>query len=329
MIAALLRRAALLCLLLGLAGTACLPARASAPPPQPVPLAIGEAIDQAVATVGRWQSRLNRALATEVGRIKRGEGMVAVMALLALGFGYGVVHALGPGHGKAVVAAYFMDRTRHWTSAIFAGSWIAIGHTISAIVIVLLLALAFGGASLDVMDQARTVEAISYGLIAAIGLWRLWAGIRGDPHCHAHCHAHGHDHGHGHSHDAPAGGHGHKHDRGEAPGIGARLRQFLRPDAMLGMLTAAAAVPCSGSMILLLFALANGLLWVGLFATLSITLGMGLTLIVLGFTAVALRTRFVDRGGHPWLQRAMTIAGGLLVAVVGVLMLAAVLDRPL
>ena len=98
---------------------------------------------------------------------------------------------------------------------------------------------------------------------------------------------------------------------------------------MLGMLTVASAVPCSGAMILLLFSLANGLLLVGLLATFAITLGMALTLIALGFAAVALRIRFVDRAGHPWVQRGMTIAGGLLVAAIGLLMLSAVLSRPL
>jgi hypothetical protein len=54
-----------------------------------------------------------------------------------------------------------------------------------------------------------------------------------------------------------------------------------------------------------------------------------LTLIVLGFTAVFLRLRFVDGTSHGWLQRAMTIGGGALVSIVGGLMLAAVVARPL
>jgi len=291
---------------------------AAAPGPAGTPLVISDTVDAVVAQVARWQSRINRALSAEVRNIRRGEGLPAVLALLALGFGYGVLHALGPGHGKAVVAAYFMDRSRHWSAAIFAGSWIALGHTISAVVIVLALAFVLGGASMDIMGQARLVEIIAYGLIVAIGLWRLIAGLRGDPHCH--------DHDHGHSHD-------HRHDLAgaplaAAPGWTGRLRQFLKPDAMLGMLTVAGAVPCSGSMILLLFALANGVLLVGLAATLSIALGMALTLIALGFAAVALRLRFVDRGSPAWLQRGLTVAGGLLVSVIGALMLVAALERP-
>lgn len=301
-------------------------AEAATPPPTGTPLVISDTVDAVVAQVARWQSRINRALSTEVRNIRRGEGLPAVLALLALGFGYGVLHALGPGHGKAVVAAYFMDRSRHWSAAIFAGSWIALGHTISAILIVLVLAFVLGGASMEILGQARLVEIIAYGLIVAIGLWRLIAGLRGDPHCHDHGHDHGHAHDHGHSHDRP-------HDHADAslavaPGWTGRLRQFLKPDAMLGMLTVAGAVPCSGSMILLLFALANGVLLVGLAATLAIALGMALTLIALGFAAVALRLRFVDRGSPAWLQRGLTVAGGLMVAVIGTLMLVAALEQP-
>src|SRR5256885_6852539 len=51
--------------------------------------------------------------------------------LVIVCFGYGIVHTLGPGHGKAVVVAYFLDsaRPRAWLEGVFAGSWIAFTHT--------------------------------------------------------------------------------------------------------------------------------------------------------------------------------------------------------
>jgi nickel/cobalt exporter len=308
-------------LLLASVTIVCLAGAAAAiEPGAGLPLFIGDTIDAIVAQIGRWQSEANRALSAEVRNIRRGEGLPAVLALVMVGFIYGVVHALGPGHGKVIVAAYFMDRARHWSAAIFAGSWIALGHTISAILIVLVLSVILHVASLDVMDQTRTIEMVAYGLILAIGLWRLIAGLRGTGHAHSHDHHHGDDdHGHHHHH--------HELDH-QRTGWRLRLRQFLRPDAMLGLLTVAGAVPCSGAMILLLFSLANGLLLVGLLGAFAISVGMALTLIVLGFTAVFLRMRFVDGSGHEWLQRGMTIAGGTLVSVVGALMIAAVLARP-
>lgn len=164
----------------------------------PVSLALSDPIDAVLAQIGRWQSEANRALSGEVRAIRRGEGLPAVLALVGIGFLYGVVHALGPGHGKAIVAAYFMDRARHWSAAIFAGSWIALGHTISGILIVLVLAGILRVASLDVVDQSRFIEIIAYGMIVTIGLWRLVAGLRGTGHDHSHDHNHNHGHHHGH-----------------------------------------------------------------------------------------------------------------------------------
>ncbi len=286
--------------------------------------AIAGFIDDILAQISRWQSDANRALTAEVRAIRQGQGIAAILALVGIGFLYGVVHALGPGHGKAIVAAYFMDRARHWSAAIFAGGWIALGHTISGILIVLVLAGILRLASLEVVDQSRFIEIVAYGMIVAIGLWRFIAGLRGSGHDHSP------DNGHGHHHDPHHHGDDHPPSLHDLPvSWRDRLRQFLRPDAMLGLLTVAGAVPCSGAMILLLFSLANGLLLVGLLGAFAISVGMALTLIVLGFTAVALRKRFVDDGGHGWLQRGMTIAGGLLVAFVGGAMLAAVLARSL
>lgn len=307
-----------LAIVFGCAGAAPASSAGTAAVPIATPAVFGQAIDAAVAQVGRWQSEANRALSAQVRRVRQGEGLPAILALVLIGFIYGVVHALGPGHGKAVVAAYFMDRTRHWSAAIFAGSWIALGHTISAILIVLVLAIVLRVASLDVIDQARIVEIIAYGLIVIIGLWRLLAGLRGSAHSHDHAHGEHDEHDHGHHHHA------------SSPLLWReRMRQFLRPDAMLGLLTVAGAVPCSGAMILLLFSLANGLLLVGLLGAFAISAGMALTLVGLGFAAVFLRLRFVDRLGQAWVQRAMTVGGGALVSLIGLTMLLAVLTRPL
>src|SRR5262245_18291780 len=59
-----------------------------------------------------YQRRIQQSLSTSLQDIRSGEGAPALWALLAVCFGYGVVHTLGPGHGKAVVVAYFLDSTR-------------------------------------------------------------------------------------------------------------------------------------------------------------------------------------------------------------------------
>jgi nickel/cobalt exporter len=200
------------------------------------------------------QQQLNRDLVRELRGVQSG-GVLAAWGLIALGFGYGVLHTLGPGHGKAVVVAYFLDPRRRmgWLDGILAGAWIAITHTVSAIVLVGVLFLITRPSPLRAIGETRSLELVSYALITAIGLWRLYAGItgRGHVHCHDHDHAHGEAHRDHAHHD-----HGH-HDHGHAtPKPQGRLRRFLSLDSGLGLLTAAGIVPCSGAVILMLLAAA-------------------------------------------------------------------------
>ena len=84
-----------------------------------------------------YQRRIQRSLSSSLQDIQSGHGSVALWAMLAVCFGYGVVHTLGPGHGKAVVVAYFLDSTkpRAWIEGIFAGGWIAFTHTLAALLL--------------------------------------------------------------------------------------------------------------------------------------------------------------------------------------------------
>jgi nickel/cobalt exporter len=79
-----------------------------------------------------YQRRIQQTLSGSLRDIKAGSGSLALWTLATVCFGYGVVHTLGPGHGKAVVVAYFLDsaRPRAWIEGIFAGAWIAFTHTL-------------------------------------------------------------------------------------------------------------------------------------------------------------------------------------------------------
>jgi nickel/cobalt transporter (NicO) family protein len=224
------------------------------------------------------QRILHTQISGEVQRIKAGEGFPAVMALLMVGFLYGVFHALAPGHGKVIVASYFLSRTAPLWQGIAAGAAMAAGHTASAVLIVVGLRLALDLSPMSVLAQAKIAEQIGYGLITLIGLWILVNTLRGKGHQCCGC---GHDHHHEH---------GHTHSPSPAP---ASL-SVSRPQ-MIGLFGSAAMVPCTGAIILLLFTLANGLLGIGVLATLMIALGMGLTITAIGFTAILLRRSVLSR----------------------------------
>jgi nickel/cobalt transporter (NicO) family protein len=135
-----------------------------------------------MAVVGRallaFQRESNRLIAEHMKAIRDGETMAPLLIGLVLAFTYGVVHALGPGHGKVVVASYFLGRDAQIGRGLMMGLQIAIFHVLSAIVVValadLVLRQAFGNAPAEVAGVRLT----SYGLIALIGATMLFQAIR-------------------------------------------------------------------------------------------------------------------------------------------------------
>src|SRR3981081_1171420 len=152
-----------------------------------------------------YQRQTQQSLSTSLEDIRSGAGSFALWTLVAICFGYGVVHTLGPGHGKAVVVAYFLDSTkpRAWIEGVFAGSWIAFTHTLAALLLAGGLKTFAVVGLFGALREVRNVEIVSYTLILLIGFWRLWAGISGHLHEHAHGDGdHHHDHDHHHQHPA-------------------------------------------------------------------------------------------------------------------------------
>ena len=127
-----------------------------------------------------YQRRIQFVLTNALRDVRNGASSVAVWALATICFGYGALHTLGPGHGKAVVVAYFLDsrRPHAWIEGLLAGLWIAFIHVLAALVLASFLKTAAITGMLTTLRQAQYVDVISYSLILLIGLWRLWSGLR-------------------------------------------------------------------------------------------------------------------------------------------------------
>ena len=253
-----------------------------------------------------YQRRIQQSLSTALRDIQSGSGSLALWTLIAVCFGYGVVHTLGPGHGKAVVVAYFLDgtRPRAWMEGVFAGSWIAFTHTLAA----LLLAgglKAFASVGLfGALREVRNVEIISYVLILLIGFWRLWAGLTGRLHEHVHGDDHHHHHGdHDHHHHHPA----------------------RRTIAGWLLLTAAGIAPCAGALVMILLSVALGVVWAGVIGVIAIAFGMAITLAAIGMASMVAHRLIIGEGRSQEIGRFVSIAASLIViATAGTLLLGAV-----
>lgn len=272
-----------------------------------------------------YQRQIQHQLTTSLQDVGSGAGSAAALwILLSLCFSYGVVHTLGPGHGKAVIVAYFLDGTepRRWIEGLFAGAWIAITHTLSALILATSLKLMSVVGLFGALAHARLVEIASYLLILAVGLWRLRAGLRGETAACNHDHG-GHGHHHGHDH----GTHTHHHDHAPHPPrlADARSAGFLHRRSGLMLLSAAGAAPCAGALILVLLSLALDVLWAGIVGVIAIAAGMALALAAIGMASMLAHRLIVGEDRSTAFGRAIAIASSLVViATASVLLLGAV-----
>ena len=280
--------------------------RASAGPEQSSFLEVLPApLRSVVQQINTWQVELSRRLNTELADMHGGNGF-AVFWLCLIGFVYGVLHAAGPGHGKAVVASYLLARRLSIGRAVGASFLMALAQGITAIVLVGVLSVVLGLAGPALTARADWLELASYGLIILLGLAMLVNSLRGR-------HACGIDHGHGH-------GHGHDHGHTEEP-----------RDSGRGLLPLGAAValrPCTGALLILLFTLANGLLIAGIAAVFAMAIGVGLTVAVIALASIGVRgAALAVAGGHghghghgrglAFAQRGLAIAGSAAVLTFG------------
>ena len=152
------------------------------------------------------------------------------IAALVVSFVLGGLHALTPGHGKAVVAAYLVGSKGRVIDAIFLGLVVTFTHTFSVIVLGVIMLLAEEHFVPD--DIVPWLSLVSGVLIAGIGAWLLVRNVKGAAHGHTHSHGHGHhhhphDHSHSHEHDHshdsehthshdPEDAHSHSHEHGHS-----------------------------------------------------------------------------------------------------------------
>jgi len=280
-------------------------------------LVFSDSVAELASYSADYQRRINQVLSTSLRDVQSGTGSLALWTLVTVCFGYGVVHTLGPGHGKAVVVAYFLDssRPRAWIEGIFAGGWIAFTHTLAALLLAGALKLSSTVGLLGAMREVRNVEIVSYTLILLVGFWRLWAGITGRLHEHPHGdHEHGHDHHH-HGHDH---GHHHHHHDQESP---------QRTIAGWLLLTAAGIAPCAGALIIILLSIALDVLWAGVVGVIAIALGMAVTLAAIGMASMVAHRLIIAEGRSQEIGRFTAIAASLIVIATGGTLLLGSLER--
>lgn len=277
------------------------------------------------------QSEFHRQFAGGIRAVK--ESPSALWTLIGVAFAYGVFHAAGPGHGKAVIGSYMIANER----ALKRGALIAFGAAALqgavAFAIVGIGAVVLGATSMQMTRAAAVIEQASYAAILALGLWLVQrkaraflAAWRGEEAECADCGATTR----GLSYTPSAGAGAEARAVPAAPALcghmpdPARLSGRMSWREALTTLIAAGARPCSGAIVVLVFALAQGVFWAGGLAVAAMSLGTALTTTALAAFAVLFKSaaRRLARGGGEG-RVALALRGVELLAALAVALLGA------
>ena len=267
------------------------------------------------------QQQMHRAIGKHTAALGRERGFNAGVMLIALSFAYGVLHALGPGHGKAVIGSYVLasrQTVRRGVALSFAAAFVQ-GLTATAIAGVLVLAV--NATSMEIQSTVVRLESASYALIAFTGVWLLWLAVvragfgpraLAEPHPQEHVHQHEHEH----EGAACSCGHAHIPDAGVVGGD-------LSPWRAAAIVLAVGIRPCTGALVALIVALQQNIFFAGVLAVFANSLGTALTVSALVTMTVGSRNAAAAAGGarSVWASRVYdfaAIGGALFLIAMGV-----------
>ncbi|BCM89323.1 nickel/cobalt efflux system RcnA [Abditibacteriota bacterium] len=254
---------------------------------------------------------------------------------------FGAVHALSPGHGKTMVAAYLVGSRGTPRHAVLLGLVVTITHTFG--VFALGIALLFASRYILPEKLFPALSALSGLLIFGVGLWLFmsrWQGLSQghahshdahshshDGHSHSHDEGHSHDHDHDHSHDE-VGEHSHSHGV-HTHSHGGRVHSHAVPEGPVTMKTLVALgisggiVPCPEALVVLLAAVKLHRIGYGMVLITAFSIGLAAALIAIGMLVVSARqrlSRFDTLGEGSAFVRYLPLGSAALITLIGAIL---------
>lgn len=258
--------------------------------------------------IAQEQKVLREKLTAAISAMKSGD-WEAIWKFLAICLLYGMLHALGPGHGKSIVVGYFIARRGRWRQGVALGAGITVTHTMSAVILLLILYAIFKATVFTAFETGRIgIERASYALIMLTGVLLVVLGIKDfiTQRKQAKIAAEG----------------------GAVARDGAVAESKLPPIArwreILGVAAVTGIVPCPAVALIVLFCLLNSMVALSLLGALVICIGMTITNVAFGIAAVAFR-KGIDKGSaHTRIATKIytvaTLAGGVIIFISGLLL---------
>ena len=252
------------------------------------------------------QKVLREKLTAAISAMKNGD-WDAIWKFLAICLLYGMLHALGPGHGKSIVVGYFIARRGQWRQGVALGAGITVTHTMSAVLLLLILYAIFKATVFNAFETGRIgIENASYVLVMLTGILLVALGIKDFITQRKSREVIAQD-------GAVA-----EPDAAKALPPTARWREIIGVAAVTGI------VPCPAVALIVLFCLLNSMVALSLLGALVICIGMTITNVAFGIAAVAFR-KGIDKGSAHMhvatkIYTVATLAGGIIIFVSGLLL---------
>ncbi|SHK78712.1 ABC-type nickel/cobalt efflux system, permease component RcnA [Fibrobacter sp. UWT2] len=256
--------------------------------------------------IAEEQKVLREKLTATISAMKSGD-RDAIWKFLAICLVYGMLHALGPGHGKSIVVGYFIARRGRWRQGVALGAGITVTHTMSAVLLLLILYAIFKATVFTAFETGRIgIERASYALIMLTGVLLVVLAIRDVIKSRKGC-------------ECAA-----RIDAAEGAVAESKLPPVARWREILGVAAVTGIVPCPAVALIVLFCLLNSMVALSLLGALVICVGMTITNVAFGIAAVAFR-KGIDKGSaHTRIATKIytvaTLAGGIIIFISGLLL---------
>lgn len=279
-----------------------------------------------VIQIVEWQQTFHALLSQHIQSFQE-EPLRYGVLLAGVSLAYGVFHAAGPGHGKAVLITYLSTQKENVTQGLKISFAAAVLQALVAIVLVSIVSIFLNQTFRQTNALGTQVELASYGLVILVGLYLTGRSIVQffrKSHQHAHAHQdvhHTHDDHLNHHHEDAAHNHeAHVHDE--------HCNHSYVPEAKLSFWQSASVAlsmglrPCSGAVVVLIYANLVGVYWIGIVSTLLMGLGTGLTVALLGWLSVIARrylqnTISTDHEHNHRFEQILSFTGGIILIVLG------------
>lgn len=210
----------------------------------------------------KWNMYINKEVPKYMRGLKQNPSIWVILVTLFAAFIYGILHTMGPGHGKMVVATYFLTHRANIWQGVWLGLQTAFAHVGGAVVLVFATDIALRSLVLNPAKHMYLLKNISFSLIILVGLFMLIQVIL----------------------NALGKGKQCKPKRNKKP----TKKEFI-------VALSIGCIPCTGSLLILLYAMANGILLYGLLMILFVAFGMALTIISIGLLAILGKKKLLDR----------------------------------